>query len=408
MRAVTALVGAVSEAWSELRVHRTRVLMSLIGIAVAVAAITGVAAVGSVLEQAQTEQSERYGGRPALLSVNVNDSSGGAPNVQLVQDVFARSAARYGIRYSSRTLQGQLNVTTPSGVVQASLLAIDPDYATMHRLRVADGRMPDRTDERRLAPAIVLDANTWRLIGSPALDTHPTVTMQGERPVTAVVIGVQRPDCDQCYSATMLFDAYTALGAASSAGNGEAPAYPSWEFWVPPSQATALKDRIQRDFQTELGEGWQASVNRNDYAAVSGGDPLLPLKIGVGAIGGLVLLLGALGLVNITLVTVRYRIREIGVRRSFGATAGRVFFAVMMESVVATVAAGVIGIMLAIAALKNPWTEQLVAQGIQDVPPFPVSAALLGLAVATGVGALAGLLPALVAVRVKPIDAIRY
>ena len=42
------------------------------------------------------------------------------------------------------------------------------------------------------------------------------------------------------------------------------------------------------------------------------------------------------------------------------------------------------------------------------MPPFPVSAAILGLVVSTGVGALAGLLPAIVAVRVKPIDAIRY
>ena len=45
-----------------------------------------------------------------------------------------------------------------------------------------------------------------------------------------------------------------------------------------------------------------------------------------------VILLGALGLVNIALVTVKQRVREIGIRRSFGATAGRVFFAVMMES----------------------------------------------------------------------------
>ena len=53
----------------------------------------------------------------------------------------------------------------------------------------------------------------------------------------------------------------------------------------------------------------------------------------------LILLLGALGLVNIAMVTVRGRIREIGVRRSFGATAARVFVAVMLESVVATVVA---------------------------------------------------------------------
>ena len=52
--------------------------------------------------------------------------------------------------------------------------------------------------------------------------------------------------------------------------------------------------------------------------------------------------------------------------------------------------------------------QGFVAFGIQDLPPFPASAALLGMAAAVGVGALAGLLPALVAVRVKVIDAIRF
>jgi len=52
--------------------------------------------------------------------------------------------------------------------------------------------------------------------------------------------------------------------------------------------------------------------------------------------------------------------------------------------------------------------QELVAQGATDLPPFPLEAALIGLGAATAVGALAGLLPALVAVRVKVIDAIRY
>ena len=122
----------------------------------------------------------------------------------------------------------------------------------------------------------------------------------------------------------------------------------------------------------------------------------------------LVLLLGAVGLVNIALVTVRGRIREIGIRRTFGATAGRVFFAVLMESVVATVAAGIVGVLVAVLVLRNPWTIEFISQGVSDVPPFPVSAAITGLAAATAVGALAGLIPALVAVRVKVINALRY
>jgi putative ABC transport system permease protein len=80
----------------------------------------------------------------------------------------------------------------------------------------------------------------------------------------------------------------------------------------------------------------------------------------------------------------------------------------MMESVVATAVAGVAGVMLAVAVVKNPWLESKIAPGLTDYPPFPVDAALLGLASAVLVGALAGAIPAVVAVRVKVIDAIRF
>jgi putative ABC transport system permease protein len=165
---------------------------------------------------------------------------------------------------------------------------------------------------------------------------------------------------------------------------------------------------MTREFDQALGTG-AVSVNRQDYLAAQNEDPLLVLKLLVVGIAVLILLLGALGLVNIALVTVRHRIREIGVRRSFGATAPRVFFAVMMESVVATVVAGAAGVGASILIVKSPWVEELLGQGmIADPPPFPVEAAVIGLVAATAVGALAGLLPALVAVRVKVIDAIRF
>ncbi len=404
MRVFTGLVGAVVEAWSELRVNRTRVMLSLIGVAVAVAAITAVVAIGGVLEQAQTENSERYGGRPALLSVQVSDDSGGSPDAGTLDAATSRLAERYGIRYHSRVLQNQqLDITTPQGVVSSNLLAVDADYPTMHRLRVTSGRMPGSADETHLAPSVVIDANTWQLLGSPPLSGHPTVMLAGDHPVTAVVVGVQRAECDGCYSITMLYDQFLRLGAPAGQGNP-----PSWEAWVPPANQGALKERLTTDLTAEIGPGWNVSVNRTDYQAQGFNDPLVYFKLGVGGIAGLVLLLGALGLLNISLVTVRYRIREIGIRRSFGATAGRVFFSVMMESIVATVVAGFIGVLLAIVALENPLSVSLIGKIVQDVPPFPVSAAILGLVVSTIVGALAGLMPAIVAVRVRPIDAIRY
>ena len=126
-----------------------------------------------------------------------------------------------------------------------------------------------------------------------------------------------------------------------------------------------------------------------------------------GGIAALVLLLGGLGLVNIQLVAMRQRIREIGVRRSFGATQGRIFTSVLLESVVATAVAGVIGIAIAVAVLRAPFIMDMF-QGLQDIPPFPVRAAVTGLVAAVAIGALAGFIPALMAVRSNVIDALRF
>ena len=232
------------------------------------------------------------------------------------------------------------------------------------------------------------------------------LTLLGDREVTTVVTGVLPPSTfDTSLRIYILGSALTAVLSPAAV----AQVYPVYEFWVPHDSADEMTSLIQRDITGAFGDGWQVDVTRQDYLAwEGGGDPLGPIRVVLAAIAVLILALGALGLVNISLVTVRQRIQEIGIRRSFGATATRVFFAVMMESVVATVVAGVVGVGVAVAVVQNSWVRDQVAPGLINPPPFPLDAALLGLGAATLVGALAGLLPALVAVRVKVIDAIRY
>ena len=69
-RLLTGFVGALAEAWQEVRIHRTRVLLSLVGVAVAVCSLTTVVALGGIMQQATTELSERQSGRPASVWLN--------------------------------------------------------------------------------------------------------------------------------------------------------------------------------------------------------------------------------------------------------------------------------------------------------------------------------------------------
>jgi putative ABC transport system permease protein len=405
----TAFVGAVVEAWAELRIHKTQVLLSLIGVGVAVTALTGVVAAGSIATQATVEGFERGSGRPATVAVwAFNPITGEQPSKTDLDVAFATAMERYGVTYTNRTTYGGLSVQFPDGVVGISAFGVDQPYGAMHRIALAQGSWFTDRDALRLAPAIVVSEEIWERLGSPDVRVDPTigiVTPTGT--VDAIIIGVTpKQSLDGSYlQAYLLNDDYDAFAPPQ---DPNFPQLPNYEAWVPPEAADQLLPVLQRDIAAALGQGWQVDVQRQDYLAWQVEDPLLVPKVVITGIAILVMVLGALGLLNIALVSVRHRIREIGIRRAFGATAGRVFFSVMMESVVATFVAGLAGVLLAIVLIRNPITESVLALYIQDIPGFPVEAALIGLGAATLVGALAGLLPALVAVRVKVIDAIRY
>ncbi|WP_394685520.1 ABC transporter permease [uncultured Microbacterium sp.] len=430
MRAITALVGALLEAWQEVRVHRTRVLLSLVGVAVAVCSLTTVVALGAIVQQANQELSERSSGRPATLLVSAFRTDGVALDAKKVDAAWAEVLDRYGVSYATRVQNVSQLVPFPDGAVQVMTQAVDQPYGEMHRVQMAEGEWFSTLDAPQLAPRLIVNSVFWDRMGNPPLSSHPVVALGGQGVpnaasgipaggTTAVVVGVVPATTWETQPTMfMLADHLSAMqdaatgerGAEAAATDpyGQGAPQTQYEMWVPPEISDQLTTVIKRDLAGALGENVTIDAARNDWATY-GDDPFLVTKLVVIGIAMLVLLLGALGLVNIALVTVKQRVREIGIRRSFGATAGRVFFAVMMESVVATVVAGAVGVIVSILVVQSPATRDLIGQGmVSDFPPFPVDAAVTGLFAATVVGAIAGLLPALVAVRVKVIDAIRY
>lgn len=402
---MTGLVGALVEAWDELRLHKLRVLLALIGVAAAVMAITAVTAAVQMLTQGYKEASERDMGRQVTLSIDAWPMTEQAAPATELDATYDRALERYGIEWASRDWYTSAPFRFPDGTRDVEVRAVDPDLGTMQRVAVDRGRWFTEADLDTYAPLLVVNEVFLEALGAGDLDSHPTVLLGDETPVRATVVGVTAQRWPgEMPSAIILYDQLTRWYTPDgSEGFGQAA--PSLKVWVPPGAADELSPLLQRDVASVL-PGWEVQVydNRNaGFGTLDGAARWIALGVGAFA-----LLLGGLGLVNIALVTVRHRIREIGIRRSFGATSGRIFFGVLMESVVATAVAGVVGVVLAVAVIKNIPVDTLFGGGIQDRPPFPVSAALVGMACATGVGALAGVIPATVAVRVKVIDAIRY
>lgn len=401
---MTGVVGALVEAWDELRLHRMRVLLALIGVAAAVTAITAVTAAVQMLTQGFKEQAERDVGRQVTLSIDAWPMTEQAAPATELDATYALALERYDITWASRDWGTRVPFRFPDGTRGVDVRAVDPDLGTMQRIAVDEGRWFTDADLEAFAPRVVVNEAFLAELGVPDLGTRPTVLLGDATPVRAEIVGVTAQRWPgETPSAIVLYDQLARWYSPPTSGWGQP--VPSLKVWVPPEVADELTERLQRDVAAVL-PGWEVQTYDNrdgGYGALDGAARWVALGIGAFA-----LLLGGLGLVNIALVTVRHRIREIGIRRSFGATSGRIFFGVLMESVVATAVAGLVGVVLAVAVIKNIPVDTLFGGGIQDRPPFPVSAALVGMACATGVGALAGVIPATVAVRVRVIDAIRY
>nr|PKY85483.1 ABC transporter permease [Actinomyces naeslundii] len=469
---LTGFFGAIVEAWAQLRIGKLRVLLSLVGVAAAVAAMTFVIALGQVSVDAINKVSEKYTGRPGTVTINVSPTGKGLDQALQADDAPESSAGadsgasggsdgaggtggagsagaaggagsggggsttsaataakissamnsfveRYEVKSWATTYTSNVRFSFPDGARSVPTQTVSLSYGLLHHKTVSQGRWFTAQDEDDLSPSMVVTQGFLDALGIQQLTEPVTITSFSPVQTSFTIVGVLEAEdlslmgcsgdperdaglpCTQPVTAFALNTPYEHWLPKDAAR----PA-PTLEIWAGQDGAKEVASLAKKDLDARFGQGsTQAEDNLQGGGFSSSANTFTQV---VTAAGVFVMLLGALSLVNISLVTVRQRIHEIGVRRSFGATSRRIFFSIMLESVVATVVAGVVGIGIAIVGMRVMPLSAFLGIPVTTTPPFPMVAAVIGLVAATAVGALAGIIPAIVATRIRPIDAIRY
>ncbi len=148
------------------------------------------------------------------------------------------------------------------------------------------------------------------------------------------------------------------------------------------------------DFAFRTDEDWATEINRTiSDARMSGG-----------IIAAISLIVGGIGIANIMLASISERVREIGIRKSIGATTGDIFVQILVESMVLAMLGGLLGL-----ATSFGLTQLIGKYAPSDnAPVITLTAMLFAFGASVAVGILAGTWPALKASKLHPIQALKY
>lgn len=446
------VLSALVEAWEEIRINRNRVILSLIGVGAAVWAMATVLALGLIINSTFEYFGSLYSGRPGTVSVDVGQAQGeqepamdGGAEIHTAtypdsDNPFTDNALKVGddgkiidpfsdavmrtvedtksnIWTRRRAFNAEIqapnfdecfNPWGPGGSCDTSapnFLAVDRGYFTIFFKQLVRGRFLSEADGALQMNPVVVNESLWQMLGKPNPQDHPRMRLKQYQDVEMTVVGVianaSTYDNPEVY---LPYDTVLASFPPQVVGTD----YSTYYFMAPPGQEKEAGKVVASSLAAYLGPHYEVTHYFNERVNEGAAQQNTIITAVISAIGGIVILLGALGLLTVSIVTIQQRVREIGIRRAMGASARRIFISVFLESVVATTVAGVIGVMLSILTIRMMPPQWLAAPSAVTTSAYPMTAAFLGVLIAAGVGALCGIIPAYYAVRIKPIDAIRY
>ncbi len=399
------------------RTHKFRSFLTVLGVLIGTTTVIAVASIIAGLDSQLVQMAEQYGtnvlwiyklqmGAPHRLTreerlrkpLSYEDAKAikeQCPNVEEVSVALFGETSEFGLapstaRYKGREMSG------------AQFMGVDANYMALSNSSLADGRFITPADDLHRRDVVVIAANVVERLFKPEDPVGKEIVVDGH---TLEVIGTlekykgflgDNPDDNDIFIPYWTYKKFypdakdhflSVLAYRGRMGEAE----------------DEVRGLLRRRRHVKLSDPDNFGISTaetliSDFRAIIGTVALVMVVIS--SIG---LLVGGIGVMNIMLLSVTERTREIGVRKAIGARRRDIVWQFLLEAIVLTSSGGLMGI--AVGWLLSFFIRVFVPSLPSTVPLWSVVA---GFVVATSVGLFFGLWPALKAARLDPIAALRY
>ena len=409
------LVDSVRVAIGAMSANKMRSSLTMLGVIIGVAAVIALLSIGQGVQKTVTEQIQSAGSSLLMVLPGQVTETGGfefAPSLTYEDaEAIADPFNAPDVAIVAPTMEGSTSVANGSEDLTATTAGVTADYDVVRNLEVSLGRFVTEQDvDRRSRVAVLGSEVAEQLFGEEGYPLDQTIKVNR---VPFKVVGVLT---EKGVGMMGTEDGYVYVPITTA----QSRLFPqrrnlAGDFMVTMIYAQAVSDQSMDAASEQINELLRrrhdiSFQDDDDFSVISQADLVAimeevtgVLTLFLGAIAAISLLVGGIGIMNIMLVSVTERTREIGVRKAVGAKRRDILLQFLVESMVLSLVGGAAGIALGYLLSRG------VSQLSEDLATVvSMQSVVLATTFSLVVGVVFGLYPALRAARLNPIDALRY
>ncbi|MBO6138286.1 MAG: ABC transporter permease [Lachnospiraceae bacterium] len=416
-----------------LRANKTRSVLTMLGIIIGIAAVIAIMTIGTSLTSSVTNQMNDMGASNITVGVQQKASDlekDGSGMVfrrgpqreemrdedylsgEMIDDIMMRMDDELDVALRRNDL-GSGSISDKDNKGSVNVYGVNNDYIKNQKLEMVVGRIFTQRDQDQARKVIVVSDklidDVFKIDYEEALGKQITVVLDNKYKHYTIV-GVYHYDSNKemySFSSDRATDMYLPLLTAFHE-NHTRERYRDLEITVHDTNNVDntikeieryLNGRYFRNNESFEVVGFSMASMIKSYTEMMG-----TMSLAISVIAGISLLVGGIGVMNIMLVSIQERTREIGTRKALGATNSSIRMQFIVEAIVLCIVGGLIGILIGL--LAGYFATPIIDEEAKFYPPINGIFMSVGFSVAVGV--FFGYYPANKAAKMNPIDALRY